>query len=88
MQIFGNSALAIDAWKTNNKYDAIIIFTSWCNRLKDVSQLVKIPAEQTVLRGTPIATTTITNQKKEAQQFIHFLLSDQSHSIFQKWSWE
>ena len=66
MQIFGNSALAIDAWKIDNKYDAIIIFTSWYNRLKDISQLVKIPTEQTVYRGTPIAIITITNQKKKA----------------------
>ena len=32
--------------------------------MKDVSQLVKIPTEQTVYRETPIAITTITNQKK------------------------
>lgn len=85
---FGNTALAIDAWKSDDKYDAIIIFASWYNRLKDVSELVKIPKEQTVYRGTPIAITAITNQEKDAQQFIQFLLSDQGHSIFQKWGWE
>lgn len=85
---FGNTALAIDAWKSDTQYDAIIIFASWHNRLKDVSELVKIPAEQTVYRGTPIAITTITNQKPEAQKFIQFLLSAQGHSIFKKWGWE
>ena len=85
---FGNTALAIDAWKSDKKYDAIIIFASWYYRLKDVSQLVKIPAEQTVYRGTPIAITTISDQKKEAQLFIQFLISDRGHAIFKKWGWE
>ena len=85
---FANTALAIDAWKSDNKYDAVIIFASWYNRLKDVSQLVKIPAGQTVYRGTPVAITTITNQKKEAQQFIQFMLTNEGHAIFKKWGWE
>lgn len=85
---FPNTALAIDAWKTDNSYDAIISYTSWYLRLKDVSQLVKIPPAQTVYRGTPVAITTITNQKKEAQQFIRFMLSDEGHVIFKKWGWE
>jgi len=85
---FANTALAIDAWKSDKSYDAIIIFSSWYYRLKDVSQLIKIPPAQTVYRGTPVAITTITNQKREAHQFIHFLLSAQGHSIFNKWGWE
>jgi accessory colonization factor AcfC len=85
---FANTALALEAWKSGNDYDAIIIFSSWYYRLKDVSQLVKIPASQTVYRGTPVALTTITNQKKEAVQFLQFLLSAQAHAIFKKWGWE
>ncbi|MHB1176845.1 MAG: substrate-binding domain-containing protein [Daejeonella sp.] len=85
---FGNTALAIDAWKADTKYDAIIIFASWYNRLKDVSELVEIPEKQTVYRGTPIAITTISNQKPEARQFIQFLLATEGHTIFKKWGWE
>ena len=85
---FPNTASAIIAWKTDNSYDAIISYTSWYLRLKDVSQLIKIPPSQNVYRGTPIALTTITNQKKEAQQFIRFMLSDEGHAIFKKWGWE
>ncbi|WP_276348886.1 substrate-binding domain-containing protein [Daejeonella sp. JGW-45] len=85
---FGNTAIAIDAWKADTKYDAIIIFASWHNRLKDVSELVEIPKKQTVYRGTPISVTTISNQKSEARQFIQFLLSAEGHAIFKKWGWE
>lgn len=85
---FPNTALAINVWKTDNSYDAIISYISWHLRLKDVSELVKIPVAQTVYRGTPIAITTITNQRKEAEQFIQFLLSNEAHNIFKIWGWE
>jgi accessory colonization factor AcfC len=85
---FPNTAMAIDAWKTDESYDAIISYSSWYLRLKDVAQLVEIPAAQTVYRGTPIAITQLTNQRKDAEQFIQFLLSDERHSIFKKWGWQ
>ncbi len=88
LRSFPNTGAAVNAWKTDNSYDAIIIYSSWYCRLKDVSQLVKIPESQTVYRGTPVAITTISNQKKEARQFIRFLLSNEGHSIFKKWGWE
>jgi len=56
--------------------------------LKEVSQLVEIPKKHTVYRGTPIAIATITDQRKESQQFIQFLISSQGHAIFKKWGWE
>lgn len=85
---FANTALAIDAWKSDYSYDAIISYTSWHLRLKDVSELIKIPAAQTVYRGTPIAITSITNQRKGAEQFIKFLLTNEGHNIFKQWGWE
>ena len=85
---FANTVLGIEAWKADDSYDAWITFSSWHNRLKDVTTLIKIPPAQTVYRGTPVAITTITNQKKEAQQFIRFMLSDEGHAIFKKWGWE
>ncbi len=41
-----------------------------------------------VYRGTPIAITSITDQKQDAQHFIQFLLSNEGHRIFKKWGWE
>ncbi len=85
---FANTALAIDAWKNDKKYDAVIIFSSWYLRLKDLSQLVKIPSGENLYRGTPIAITTITNKKIAAEKFIQFLLSNNGHAIFKKWGWQ
>lgn len=85
---FPNTALAIDAWKADKSFDAIIIYSSWYYRLKGVTQLIKIQPAQTVYRGTPIAVTTMSNQKKDAEKFILFLLSNEGHSVFKKWGWE
>ncbi|RTL49312.1 MAG: hypothetical protein EKK39_11265 [Sphingobacteriales bacterium] len=83
-----NTALAIDMWKKDDRFDAIIIFSSWYYRLKDVASLVTIPPSQTVYRGTPIAITSITKQKQNAAHFIQFLLSEEGHNVFKKWGWE
>ncbi len=34
------------------------------------------------------AQTEITDQKKEAQQFIDYSRTEESHQIFQKWGWK
>lgn len=85
---FANTAQAIEAWKTDKSYDAWIIYSSWHYRLKDITTLVKIPPSETVYRGTPVAITTITDQKAEALKFIQFLQSTSAHKIFIKWGWE
>lgn len=85
---FPNTAGAIEAWKSDTAYDAWIIYASWHYRLRDVTQLVKIPPGQTVYRGTPMAITTITDQKEQARAFIAFLKAPEIHRVFQKWGWE
>ena len=83
-----NTAQAIDVWKSDDSYDAWIVFASWHYRLKDATALIKIPPAQTVYRGTPIAVTTITDQKADALKFIKFLQTKEAHNIFIKWGWE
>lgn len=85
---FANTAQAIEAWKSDRSYDAWIIYASWYHRLKDVTALIKIPPSQTVYRGTPIAVTTISNQREDALKFIRFLQTPAAHRIFIKWGWE
>ena len=83
-----SSAEAIERWKSNSSLDAWITYESWHYRLKDVTDLVELPEEDKLYRGTPIALTKITDQKKEAQQFIDYLRTEESHQIFQKWGWK
>ncbi|MED1944031.1 MULTISPECIES: substrate-binding domain-containing protein [Brevibacillus] len=83
-----SSAEAIERWKSNSSLDAWITYETWHYRLQDVTDLVELPEEEKLYRGTPIALTKITDQKKEAQQFIDYLRTEESHRIFQKWGWK
>jgi accessory colonization factor AcfC len=85
---FANTASGIEAWKKDKSFDAWITFASWHNRLKDVTALVQIAPAQTVYRGTPIAVTSITNQKSLSLQFIKYLQSAEAHQVFVKWGWK
>ncbi|CEG25488.1 extracellular solute-binding protein [Bacillus sp. B-jedd] len=83
-----SSAEAIEQWKANSAADAWITYESWHYRLKDITDLVELPEEDKLYRGTPIALTKITDQKKDAQQFIDYLKTEEGHKIFQKWGWK
>ncbi|MBA9026055.1 accessory colonization factor AcfC [Peribacillus huizhouensis] len=83
-----SSAEAIELWKKNSKYDAWITYESWHYRLTDVTELVQLPDEEKLYRGTPISITSKTDNKKEAKQFIEYLKSEASHQVFQKWGWK
>jgi accessory colonization factor AcfC len=82
------SAEAIEIWNSRPEIDAWISYESWHYRLRDVTDLVKLHGRERILRGTPIAVTTISRQKELASAFIDFLKSHQGHEIFRKWGWE
>ena len=85
---FANTALGIEAWKTDKSFDAWINYQSWHYRLKDITQVVILPAALNVYRGTPIALTAISKHKKMSENFITFMKSKEGHDIFKKWGWE
>lgn len=82
------SAEAIEKWKAMPELDAWITFESWHYRLKDVTDLVKLPKNEKTYRGTPIAISRISKDKEKARQFINFLRTEEAHKIFQKWGWK
>jgi accessory colonization factor AcfC len=82
------SAEALDRWKAMPELDAWITYESWHYRLKEVTGLVRLPLAQRLYRGTPIAITTISQQRDLAQQFIDFLKTPGAHAVFQKWGWQ
>lgn len=82
------SADAIGKWETMPELDAWITYESWHYRLKDLTDLARLPEKQKLYRGTPIAVTTISKNKELAKQFIDFLKTEQCHKVFQKWGWK
>lgn len=87
-QSFGNTALGIVGWKEDQSFDAWINYESWHYRLKEITQVVKLPNSINVYRGTPIAVTTISKNKDLAKQFINFMKTKEGHTIFKKWGWK
>ncbi|MED4584783.1 extracellular solute-binding protein [Brevibacillus choshinensis] len=83
-----SSADAIALWKSNSELDAWITYESWHYRLTDETDLIRLPETDKLYRGTPIAVTQTTDNKKTAQQFIAYLKTDEAHQVFQKWGWK
>ena len=82
------SADAIEKWKAMPQLDAWITFKSWHYRLKDETDLVRLPESQRLYRGTPIAIARSLKDPQLAQEFIEFLKTDASHEVFRKWGWK
>jgi len=82
------TADAIENWKTTATLDAWITFESWHYHLKDVTDLVRLPKEERIFRGTPVVSTHFYKNKESARRFIDFLKTEECHAVFQKWGWE
>jgi len=83
-----SSAEAIERWKTTTTLDVWITFESWHYRLEEVTDLVRLPKEERIFRGTPVVSTHFYKNKESARMFIDFLKTEQCHAVFQKWGWE
>ena len=82
------SAEAVALWQQQPQgYDAWITYASWQPRLPG-SALVRLPREQRVSRGTPVALTQRTTQAPAARRFVAFLQSAAGHAIFRRNGWE
>jgi accessory colonization factor AcfC len=88
MVTVSTSAEAIERWKTAATLDAWITFESWHYRLVDVTDLVRLPKEERIYRGTPVVSTHFYKNKETARLFIDFLKTELCHAVFQKWGWE
>ena len=83
-----DSAEAIELWKSQSIFDAWITYESWYYRLKDVTELVKLPESEKLYRGTPIAVTSISSNRSLALEFIEYLKSEPAHAVFLYCCWK
>jgi accessory colonization factor AcfC len=82
------SAEAIDKWKAAPALDAWITFEAWHDTLKDTADLVKIPKDETVYRGTAAVATNFHKNREAARKFLEFLKAPECQAVFRKWGWE
>ena len=63
------SAEALEEWKATPALDAWITFEAWHDSLKDTADLVKIPKDETVYRGTAAVATNFYKNREAAREF-------------------
>jgi accessory colonization factor AcfC len=82
-----SSGEAVALWKSRPELDAWISYESWHFRLRDVTDLVRLPESERLYRGTPIAMAQRSTKKPDAQAFMAHLRSDACHEVFRRWGW-
>ena len=82
------SAEAIEKWRTAPALDAWITFESWHYRLKDLTDLVRLPKDERTYRGTAAVATHYFKNRDAARMFLEFLKTPECHAVFKKWGWE
>lgn len=84
---FANTAEAIAAWRDRPELDAWITFESWHHRLREDTEVVRLPEAEVLLRGTPIAVTARSEQRALALSFLEFARGEACHAAFRKQGW-
>jgi accessory colonization factor AcfC len=79
---------AIENWRTAPALDAWVSFESRHHRLKDLTDLVKLPKNETAYRGTAAVATNFYKNRSSARMFLEFLKTPECQAIFQKWGWQ
>lgn len=82
-----SSAEAVALWKSRPELDAWISYESWHFRLRDVTDLVRMPESERLYRGTPIAVARRSAKKPDARALIAHLQSEACHAVFRRWGW-
>ncbi len=82
------NAEAIEKWEATPALDAWVTFESWHYRLKEITDLVKLPKDERVYRGTAAVATYFYKNREPARKFLEFLKTPECHAVFQKWGWE
>ena len=82
------NAEAIGKWETIPALDAWITFESLHFHLKDTTDLVKLPKDERIYRGTAAVATQFYKNREAARMFLEFLKVPECHAVFQKWGWE
>jgi len=82
------TAEAIENWKFYPALDAWITFESWHYRMKDLTDLVKLPKEEKTYRGTAAVATQFYKNREAARKFLEFLKTPECQAVFRKWGWE
>jgi accessory colonization factor AcfC len=79
---------AIEQWKAAPALDGWITFQSWHYRFTEMTDLVRLPKNETIYRGTAAVATNFYKNRVPAGKFLEFLKTAECQAVFRKWGWE
>jgi accessory colonization factor AcfC len=84
---FANTQQAVSAWRADPTLDAWIAFESWHHSLPAETDVVRLPEEDRLLRGTPAAVAQRSEQRRLALDFLAWVRGEECHAVFRRAGW-
>jgi hypothetical protein len=85
---YANGCVAIVEAVATKEVDAAFGWTAFGHLEPKRIEVIKLPKEQQVLRGTCVGMLSFAKQPKSAKQFMDFLVSAESRAFYRKYGWE
>ncbi|MDK1032722.1 MAG: substrate-binding domain-containing protein, partial [Planctomycetia bacterium] len=82
-----NGCIAIVTAVAERKVDAAFGWTAFKHLAPDEIEIVEMPAEQQVLRGTGVGLLSFAREPEAATQFMDFLTTDEARACYEKYGW-
>jgi accessory colonization factor AcfC len=84
---FANTQEALKAWRSDSTLDAWIAFESWHHAAPQETDVVPLPEEDRILRGTPAAVASRSTQRALALDFLAWARGEECHAVFRRAGW-
>ena len=85
---YANGCVAIVEAVATNEVDAAFGWTAFQHLEPERIEVIELPKEQQVLRGTGVGLLSFAKQPKLATQFMDFLASPESRAFYKEYGWE
>ncbi len=85
---YSNGCIAIVEAVAEGIVDAAFGWTAFQHLADDRIEVVEIPPEHCVLRGTGVALLSFSKQPKLAKQFMEFLTTEEARQFYRQYGWE
>ena len=85
---YANGCVAIVEAVATKEVDAAFGWTAFEHLEPNRIEVIKLPKEQQVLRGTCVGMLSFAKQPKSAKQFMDFLASAESRAFYRRYGWE
>jgi len=84
---YANGCIAIVEAAATNEIDAAFGWTAFQHLEPERIEVIEMPKEQQVLRGTGVGLLSFSKESEAAKQFMDFLASAESQKFYKKYGW-